>query len=63
MDADPSFPPRLETRSCPQQEVEVEALLDCLPVSLLEAASHQVLELLTSQAGTRSTGPGGAFSR
>ena len=44
-------------------EGEVEAVLDSLPVPLLEAATQQALELLTSQAGTRGTGPGGQFSR
>ena len=44
-------------------EKEVEDALDCLPASLLERATHQVLVLLTSQAGVRGTGPGWQFSR
>ena len=53
----------LHRRFMADNEKEVEDALDCLPASLLERATHQVLVLLTSQAGVRGTGPGWQFSR
>ena len=53
----------LHGRFMADNEKEVEDALDCLPASLLERATHQVLVLLTSQAGVRGTGPGWQFSR